>query len=282
MVRGPMIGTGDPGLMEQPCQAPQQRDLHPTRRTGPPTSPVSAAPSRFDRGSWASGAAMSNRCSNATEQPAGQRAPRDDADSVVAASRQHFELDRADEQVVVTLFADQPERAASHGPLVGLGDVPAGEVAAADVDDLALLYEQSPSPARSRPTARPCRRDASDRGRCGRSANVEGSRRMPHGCAVRTVAHRSANPTSTRTPWWPARPFRADRHRVANQRPMISSVVPAPLLPPYRLAVSKKLMPSSIARSMILCDSSSEVSGPKFIVPRHSSLTRKAVRPNRR
>src|ERR687895_2384204 len=38
-------------------------------------------------------------------------------------------------------------------------------------------------------------------------------------------------------------------------------------------------MPSSRARSMIASESSSEVSGPKFIVPRHSRLTSSPVRP---
>src|SRR5690349_8663044 len=40
-------------------------------------------------------------------------------------------------------------------------------------------------------------------------------------------------------------------------------------------------MPSSSARSMITNESGSVVSGPKFIVPRQSSLTRSAVRPSR-
>src|SRR6266498_2746968 len=38
-------------------------------------------------------------------------------------------------------------------------------------------------------------------------------------------------------------------------------------------------MPSSSARSMIAWESASEVSGPKFIVPRQSRLTRSPVRP---
>jgi hypothetical protein len=42
---------------------------------------------------------------------------------------------------------------------------------------------------------------------------------------------------------------------------------------------SKKLMPSSWARSMMACASSSEVLGPKFIVPRQSRETRRPVRP---
>src|SRR4029077_19711254 len=41
-------------------------------------------------------------------------------------------------------------------------------------------------------------------------------------------------------------------------------------------------MPRSSARSMITNESSCVVSGPKFIVPRHNSLTWRAVRPSRR
>src|SRR4029450_10614060 len=66
---------------------------------------------------------------------------------------------------------------------------------------------------------------------------------------------------------------------LANQRPMICSVTPSPTRQPYTLAVSKKLMPSSRARSMMRWESVSEVSGPKFMVPRQIRLTRSPVRP---
>src|SRR5207302_4188645 len=49
-------------------------------------------------------------------------------------------------------------------------------------------------------------------------------------------------------------------------------------VPPYRLAVSKKLMPTSRARSMMAMLSASVVRGPKFIVPRQSGLTLSPVR----
>src|SRR5215471_10953897 len=54
---------------------------------------------------------------------------------------------------------------------------------------------------------------------------------------------------------------------------MISSVAPAPRWRPKTFAVSKKLIPYATAESMIVCDSASGVSGPKFIVPRQSRLT---------
>ena len=56
---------------------------------------------------------------------------------------------------------------------------------------------------------------------------------------------------------------------------MICSVIPSPVLPPYTLAVSKKVMPSSKARSMMRKLSGSLVYGPKFIAPRQSRLTLK-------
>src|SRR5579862_3458038 len=56
--------------------------------------------------------------------------------------------------------------------------------------------------------------------------------------------------------------------------------MPSPIFQPYTLAVSKKLIPCSWARSMIAKLSSSVVFGPKFIVPRHNRLTLRPVRPN--
>ena len=65
----------------------------------------------------------------------------------------------------------------------------------------------------------------------------------------------------------------------ANQVPMICSVRPRFSPQPYTLAVSKKFMPCSRAASMMAWESASSVCGPKFIVPRHSRLTFKPVRP---
>ena len=166
------------------------------------------------------------------EQPARQRAPRDHADAVLAARRQHLELDGAHQQVVVALLADEAERVNTGGGLVGADDVPAGEVAAADVGDLALLRSACPSPATPPPTARCGRRGASGRGRCGRSASAAGCRRTPSGCDGPTVVRRWATPTSPRTASSPARPSRAGPPPCANQRPMIDSVAPTPLSPP--------------------------------------------------
>ena len=70
-----------------------------------------------------------------------QRRPRDDAEAVVERGGQHLELDGAVDQVVDRLLADQAEEVAPRCGLLGLGDVPAGEVRRADVEDLALLAQ---------------------------------------------------------------------------------------------------------------------------------------------
>ena len=77
----------------------------------------------------------------ATEDPAGQRAVRHDAETVTLAGGQHLELDAPDEQVVLALLGDQTQEVPRPGGLVRLGDVPPGEVAAPHVQDLAGLHE---------------------------------------------------------------------------------------------------------------------------------------------
>src|SRR5665811_999229 len=66
---------------------------------------------------------------------------------------------------------------------------------------------------------------------------------------------------------------------LANQRPRISSVQPRCSVPPYTLAVSKKLIPASWAESMMEWASASWVCGPKFMVPRHRRETDRPERP---
>ncbi len=64
------------------------------------------------------------------------------ADPVGLTRRQHLELDHAGVEVVQALLRHQPQRAPPPGGLVGLHDVPAGEVRAADVQHLALRDQQ--------------------------------------------------------------------------------------------------------------------------------------------
>ncbi len=67
-----------------------------------------------------------------------QRRPRDQAEAVVLGGRDDLQLDGALQQVVDRLLAGETEEVAGLRALLRLGDVPAGEVAGADVDDLAL------------------------------------------------------------------------------------------------------------------------------------------------
>ncbi len=60
---------------------------------------------------------------------------------------------------------------------------------------------------------------------------------------------------------------------------MIVSVRPLFSPQPYTLALSKKLIPVSCARSITAYESSRPVTGPKFIVPRQMRLTSRPVRP---
>src|SRR5665647_2439048 len=73
------------------------------------------------------------------KETAVQRRPREDAQAVLLRRGNDFQLNGAGEQVVDGLFADQAGVVAPGGGGLCRGDVPAGEVAAARVQDLALL-----------------------------------------------------------------------------------------------------------------------------------------------
>jgi hypothetical protein len=77
---------------------------------------------------------------DAAEEAALERGPGDDAEAVFLCGWQDLALDVADEQVVDGLLADQAGVVALLRGRLGLGDVPAGEVAASGVQDFALLY----------------------------------------------------------------------------------------------------------------------------------------------
>ena len=79
---------------------------------------------------------------HAAQQATRQWTPWDDSDAVFDTCRQHFKFDRAHQQVVVTLLADEAEESAATRSFVRSGNVPTSEVAAAYVDDLALLGER--------------------------------------------------------------------------------------------------------------------------------------------
>ena len=107
----PDDGARDAVLVQQATPTPRLRVPHRARRTTSPTSPAAAAACRS--ASTRLGLLRRDVDSVFNTPPsnaARQRAPRDHADAVVAARGQHLELDRAHQQVVVALLADQPER----------------------------------------------------------------------------------------------------------------------------------------------------------------------------
>ena len=173
---------------------------------------------------------------------AGQRAPRDDADALVDAQRQHLPLLLAVEQVVVVLHGDEP------GPAVALGDVlRLGELPGPHRRGARGSAPCPPAPRRAAPPSSP--RSASS-GPTGGSGRGRRSRcRAGAGCG----RSRSGSPCGTGRHRWalahPAVHLGGDDDLVAlgvssaSARPVISSLVPSE----YTLAVSKKLMPASIA-----------------------------------
>src|SRR5690606_34064091 len=78
---------------------------------------------------------------HATQQTTTQRTPGDDAHAIIFAGGDYFQFDGAFIQAVFALLADQPHEVALFGGFVGFGDVPAGEVAAADVQNLAFAVK---------------------------------------------------------------------------------------------------------------------------------------------
>src|SRR6185295_16174774 len=78
----------------------------------------------------------------AAEQTTAERAPGNEAHPVAAARRDHLQLDHAIVEMIDALLADQRQEEALFGDLIGLGDVPAGEVARRHVDDLALSAQR--------------------------------------------------------------------------------------------------------------------------------------------
>src|SRR5262249_10813043 len=86
-------------------------------------------------------AALRDPRARAAEQPARERAPRDDADPERPARRDQLELDRPRGEVVEALLGDEPEEVTRRGRRLRHGDVPGREVAAPDVEDLALRHQ---------------------------------------------------------------------------------------------------------------------------------------------
>src|SRR5207253_8168517 len=75
---------------------------------------------------------------DASEPPGVERAIRDQADSEGAQCRDQLHLDGARSEVVQALLRGQTQEVARRGGALSKGHVPGGEIAAADVADLAV------------------------------------------------------------------------------------------------------------------------------------------------
>src|SRR5690606_32695199 len=72
------------------------------------------------------------------EQAHAYRAPRNEADAEVTQRRDDFQLDRTLREIVKALFGGEPQKIARSSRQLRGGDVPAGEIAGADIGDLAF------------------------------------------------------------------------------------------------------------------------------------------------
>src|SRR5262249_2579672 len=79
----------------------------------------------------------------AAEEAPRERAPRDQAEPMRPARRDHLQIDGALREVVEARLRHQPEEMARRGGGARLRDVPAGEVAAPDVEHLACATSTS-------------------------------------------------------------------------------------------------------------------------------------------
>src|SRR5690606_29890050 len=77
-----------------------------------------------------------------SEQPAPERAPGNQAEPVIATSRDHLELYLAIVQVIDALLTRQAHQATPLRLLTRSSEIPAGEIARAHVNDLALAYQR--------------------------------------------------------------------------------------------------------------------------------------------
>ena len=110
---------------------------------------------------------------------------------------------------------------------LGEGHVPGGEVAAADVADLALADQLLHRLPDLLPRRGPVDVVHLVQSRCDRSAAAAGSPRTRAGCGRRTAGGRSGRVPSAGTPSWPGRCRRGAPLRCSH-RPTVSSAMPYP------------------------------------------------------
>src|SRR5215218_5128396 len=141
-VRGPMMGAVTAGLRSSQANATSAGGVPMSEQSFSHRSSFGRLRSDLLLHTIGPAPALSDLLQGAAEQATVERAPWDDPDAVVEACRQHLELDGAGAEVVEALLGDEAKEVAAVGGLVGLDDVPCREVAAPDVENLALLHEQ--------------------------------------------------------------------------------------------------------------------------------------------
>ena len=168
----PTIGAVTPGFE----QHPRQRHLGTGNARSSAISATRSTTTRSESTVSYSALAELVGCSRArgllvpvAGQPAaGERAPRDHADALVGAQRQHLPLLLAVEQVVVVLHADEPGPAVRVGGVQRLGELPRVHRGRADVARLARLARRRAAPRGSPRSACGGPSGGSGRGRCSR------------------------------------------------------------------------------------------------------------------
>ena len=214
------------------------------------------------------------------QHAAGERVVGDDADAVRAAERQHLVLDHPKQQVVARLDAVEAGEAVRVAGPEGVTQLPGREVGAADVAHLARLDQ----------CVQGAQRLLNGRVRVGRvdlvQVNVVGLQAAQAVLAgAQDVLAREALLVRRLAHGAPA----LGRQHDPFARPALGQPAAHDLLRPPDLlraaakglttAVSKNVTPASSAASMMAKEASCPAWLPKAIVPRHTSLTWRPVRP---
>ncbi len=139
--RGPDDRSGDRRPLQQPGERPRGRLLAPVAAAALDALHPLAVVGQLGVGALRGGAPLGALAEDAAEQPRAERAPGDEAGAVRLARGQHLPLDGVPERGVEGLLADQSLDGARPNCLLGLGDVPTGDVGGADVDHLPLLHQ---------------------------------------------------------------------------------------------------------------------------------------------
>ena len=182
-------------------------------------------------------AAAPSRVRLPVEEAAGERAPRDQADALVEAERDHLPLLLAVDQVVVVLHRHEPGRRRDRAAPSRTARRTCSTRRCSAPCRRGRRRAAPPSSPRS---GCPGRTGGSGRGPRTRRRAAAARRRCRRGCACAT-GRASFGPGAHRAeaPWWRGRSPRGGRSTRRSSSPVTSSLTPSE----YTSAVSKKLMP---------------------------------------